>query len=189
MTRLVLGLSLTLALTLVVNGFLLLQKTPPIYLSVAPDLRVAPVNLSTEPPLARANLVNWASRVISQALSLDYLNWRQTLENLRESFSPEGYAEFVASLERSGHIKRIETEKLLLSCELTGAPVILATRGQGEDLTWTLEAPLVISFQNSQGIATSQKFLAEVVAHRVPTSRRPQGVEIQRLALVKNGGD
>jgi intracellular multiplication protein IcmL len=106
------------------------------------------------------------------------------LEKLKENFSEKAHADFIDSLTSEGQLQKIEKEKLVLNCELTGAPVIVETK-RGEKASWRLEAPLVVSYQSSAGPVLTQELLAKVEALRVPKDKNPRGVEISRLALLK----
>jgi intracellular multiplication protein IcmL len=185
--QMVMVLALVVLILALGNGFLLTRRPEPKYFWLAPDLRVLETKPLTDPLFKTPALVNWASRVLSDSFSLDYLHWRQKLNDLKVSFSDSGHTEFVKSLESAGHLKKIEEEKLIIRCQLVGAPVVKDTRDQGDRMTWILEAPVVISFYASSGTVTTQKLLVEMEAQRVPIAKKPLGLEMNRLTLVKIG--
>ncbi|MDR2422872.1 MAG: DotI/IcmL family type IV secretion protein, partial [Deltaproteobacteria bacterium] len=125
--KLIFRLSLALALSLLFMAglccCLAFFKPEPRYYWVTNDLRIMEMAPLNGPPLNDSVLVNFAAQTLREALSLDYLHWRKTLDGLKENFTEKALAEFVDSLKAEGHIKKIEEEKLVLSCDLAGAPV------------------------------------------------------------------
>ncbi|MDR1577813.1 MAG: DotI/IcmL/TraM family protein [Deltaproteobacteria bacterium] len=181
------AVALGILLLILTNVYLATQRPQPRFFWITPDLRVNEATPLEQPLLHTTALSDWAAKVLTKALSLDYLHWEEKLNDLKASFSKEGHAEFVNSLERSGHIKKIVAEKLILRCELAGAPIITDTREEGDQLTWILEAPVIISYHASSGAITTQKLLAEMEARWETSNPNHLGARMNRLALVKIG--
>jgi hypothetical protein len=182
--------ALTLAIGIVLlaltSAYLVISKPEPRYFWISDDMRVMEAIAINDSRVMSANLINWTSRVLKDSLSLDYLHYQESLESQKANFTPEAFVEFVESLKAEGHLKKIENEKLVLTCELNGSPVVVETKDQSDRLIWRLEAPLVVLFQSSAGVALTQKLLAMVEIQKMKANKNPFDLKIKRLALLKN---
>jgi intracellular multiplication protein IcmL len=185
--KVVLFLCPILLLSLALNAWQFFSQKDPKYFAVTRDLRVLEMPPLEEPVIESQALVNWASEVIARALSLNFLTWRKTITDLRSDFDPQAFDSFLAALDSGGHIKKIEQERLSLSCVISGAPVITSSSVKNGVMTWRLEMPLSLSYESSTGVVASQKLLAEVVINRAPTTKYPKGVVIKQVVLSKLG--
>jgi intracellular multiplication protein IcmL len=167
--------------------YLALSQPEPKYFAVTPDLRLLELTPLNEPYISAPTLIDWTSQTVTSALSLDFLHWRRKLMAVKENFSENGFNSFVNSLKNGGHIKKIESDRLNLSCALTGAPVIVNTKMIGSRLTWKLELPVLVSYQSSNGVVASQNLIALVTVQRADTTQKIKGVEIKQIVLSKKG--
>jgi intracellular multiplication protein IcmL len=174
-----------LAASAALNVLLALSRPEPRYFAVTSDLRIAEMAPAGGPEASPPALAEWAGNVVSRALSLNFLTFRRTLEEIRADFAPEGYAGLLASLEGGGHLEKIERERLSLSCLVGGTPVV--TAGGAGAGPWRVEVPLVLSYESSSGVEASQRLLAEVEIRRARTADFPRGVAISRVVLAKAG--
>jgi intracellular multiplication protein IcmL len=175
---------LTLLLVVIV-GFLLIRGEKVRYFSVTPDLRVLEMESLEEPYINSQGLLNWVGDVITRAMSLDFLQWKRKLMDLRSEFDSQGYQSFVKSLETGGHIEKIVTERLNLSTVLSEAPVIVSQGVLKGKMTWKIEMPIIVTYQSSNGVEATQKLLAEIIVERVNPAVNPKGVVIRQLILGK----
>jgi intracellular multiplication protein IcmL len=157
----------------------------PTYFAVTEDLRIMEMPPLSEPLIESHTLTNWVGDVVVRALSLNFLNWRRTLTDLRAEFDPAGFESFLESLKSGGHLEKIEKERLSLSIQISGAPVVTSNEVKAGVMAWKLEMPLVLSYESSTGVVASQKLLAEVVVQRTKTSLNPRGVVIRQIVLTK----
>ncbi|MDR1166080.1 MAG: DotI/IcmL family type IV secretion protein [Deltaproteobacteria bacterium] len=173
------------ALFAAVMAFRVFGGNEPRYFAVSQDLRLRELETLAEPRLTSQALLNWASETVCSVMSLDFLSWRETLQNREGDFTREGFASFIKALESGGHIQKIETERLALSAALEAAPVIVGEETARGRLAWTIELPILLSYQSSRGVVASHKVLAEVEVERVKLTRNPKGVVIKRLVIAK----
>ncbi|MCL1889481.1 MAG: DotI/IcmL family type IV secretion protein [Desulfovibrionaceae bacterium] len=152
--KMALGMALALIVALAVIAFQVMNKPTPRYFAATPDLRLAPLIPLDKPVLTQQGLLNWATKTISNAVSLDFLEWREKLTRSREHFEEEAFKSFVASLNSSGVLDMIRDKRLSVSAAVTRAPVIIASGLVGGKATWKIEFPLVVSYESSQGVET-----------------------------------
>ena len=177
--KLALGLTVALCASMGVAALLLLNQPKPQYFAATPDLRLAPV-------LTQEGLLTWASNAITGAMSLNFLEWREKLESLRPHFDDAAYKSFLASLQSSGVLDMIRDKRLSASAVATRAPVIIASGLVSGTATWRIEFPIVVSYESSQGVESTQKLLATILVRRASTAKTPRGVVIQQVVLKRD---
>ena len=184
--KLALALTVALSISLIVVAILLLNQPKPRYFAATPDLRLAPMVPLDQPLLTQDGLLTWASNAITGAMSLNFLEWREKLESIRPHFEDEAFKSFLASLQGSGILEMIQDKRLSASAVATRAPVIIASGLVGGRATWKIEFPLIVSYESSQGVESTQKLLATVLVCRASTAKTPRGVVIQQVVLKRD---
>ena len=184
--KLSLGLVLALFGSIAVIVLLIVMQPGPLYFAATPDLRIAPLIPLDKPVLTQQGLLNWVTETISNAVSLDFLEWREKLSRVREDFEDEAFKSFMASLNSSGVLDMIRDKRLSVSAVVTRAPVITASGIVGGKATWKIEFPLIVSYESSQGVESTQHLLATVLVARAPTVTTPRGVVIQQVVLKRD---
>ena len=181
--KLAVGLVLVLIVSIAVIALLIAKQPTPRYFAATPDLRLAPLIPLDKPVLPQQGLLNWVTETISNAVSLDFLEWREKLSNTRENFEETAYKSFLASLKSSGILDMIQEKRLSVSAVVTRAPVITASGLVGGTATWKVEFPLIVSYESSQGVESTQRLMATVLVARASTVLTPRGVVIQQVVL------
>lgn len=184
--KLALGLAVALAVSLGIVLLLLLNRPTPRYFASTPDLRLAPMIPLDQPLLTQQGLLSWTAETVAGAMSLDFLEWRKKLETLRENFDNAAYKSFLTSLQSSGILEMIREKRLSASAVATRAPVIIASGLVGDKATWRIEFPLIVSYESSQGVESTQRLLATVLVRRASTAITPRGVVIQQIVLKRD---
>ena len=184
--KLALGLTVTLCASTGVVALLLLNQPKPQYFAATPDLRLAPMIPLDQPLLTQEGLLTWVSDTIAGAMSLNFLEWRKKLESIRPHFDDAAYKSFLASLQSSGVLDMIRDKRLSASAVATRAPVIIASGLVSGKATWKVEFPLIVSYESSQGVESTQKLLATVLVCRASTAKTPRGVVIQQVVLKRD---
>jgi intracellular multiplication protein IcmL len=184
--KLSVGLVLVLIICIAVVVLLILKQPTPRYFAATPDLRLAPLIPLDKPVLSQQGLLNWVTETISNAVSLDFLEWREKLSNTRENFEEAAYKSFLASLQSSGVLDMIKEKRLSVSAVVTRAPVITASGLVGGTATWKVEFPLIVSYESSQGVESTQRLMATVLVARASTVTTPRGVVIQQVVLKRD---
>jgi intracellular multiplication protein IcmL len=178
-------MSLCCLLSLVFNFYQFFSEPEPKYFGLTRDLRILEMPPLSEPVVDGQTISNWVTDVVTRSLSLNFLHFRQTLSEVKPEFDPAGFESFLKSLDSGGHLKKIEQERLSLSCVIGGAPVITSSVVKRGVMTWTIELPLTLSYESSSGVIANQKLLAEVLVQRTKTSLNPRGIVIRQLLLTK----
>lgn len=172
-----------LGLSLVGNAVQMLSRPDPLYYAATNDMRVVPLKPMSEPVFSDAGLLNWTSSVVTQTLTLDFLNFRKQLTDLQQYYTKEAFVELLKSLDGSGNLDRIRQRRLTTQAVLDRAPVIVASGMMQGALSWKIEVPVVVSYESTRGVETTQRMVAEVLVQRADTRKVPQGVQVRQLIL------
>lgn len=181
--KLILIMLIALCVALGIITFLILNQPKPQYFAATPDLRLAPLVPLDKPVLSQQGLLNWVSETITDAMSLDFLDWRKKLEAIRQNFDEDAYKSFLESMQSSGVLEMIQEKRLSASAIVTKAPVIIASGVIGDIATWRVEFPIIVSYESSQGVESTQHLMATVLVRRADTIKSPRGVVIQQIVL------
>lgn len=162
-------------------------RTPPRYFAVTPDLRVLPVPSLEEPYITHAGLTNWAAEVVTRSIALNFLDWRRQLNDVRNCFTGKAFDNLLASYTSSGTLEAIRTKKLSTRATVEQAPVITDEKIVAGRRTWTIQVPIVVSYESSHGVEATQRLLAKLLVQRVPTTDNERGVQVVQLVYSPGG--
>ena len=159
-----------------------------VYITVAatPDGRVIEMTPLDEPIMSDAALRNWTVSAVTEAFTLGHHDWRMRLSAVRQHFTDAGYASYLAGLEDSLFLARLQDHLQVASAVATGTPVITDVRVIDGRAAWDVEFPLLVTFQAGTRTA-SQKLRARVLVMRVPLSDRASGIGIQQIIATRQG--
>lgn len=176
-------LTLCLCVSITFNVSLYLTRPTPVYYAATPDLRLAPLVPLSEPVLTEQGLLNWTTEVLTSAISIDFLHWREKLQSVREHFATDAFESFLASLNSSGMLDLVRDKRLNISAVITQAPVITKSGILEGVASWQIEFPLLASYESSGGVETTQKLVAQVLVSRASTVKTPRGVVLRQVIL------
>ncbi len=153
----------------------------PTYFASTPDLRLAPMIPLAQPIMSQGALLDWCVESVSNTLSLDFRNYKTQLTNMRERYTSKAFKEVLASLKASGNLELIVEKRLSATCIATSAPIITKAGNLRGIFTWIIEFPMIVTFEDSNGVQNEQKLSAKVVVERTPTTVNPKGILIKQL--------
>jgi intracellular multiplication protein IcmL len=141
-----------------------------------------------QPNLSTDVLLHWAEEAATTAYTFDFYNYKQVMQTVRSYFTDAGYDGFLAALKASRTIEDVVSKKLVVSCVITGNPILL-NEGATPDGTyaWQVQFPLLITYQSASEQAKQQMILTLLIA-RVPTLESPKGVGIASFVIRRLGG-
>lgn len=137
-------------------------------------------------PLDRPNvtpsaLTNWATQAATSAYTLDFYQYQDNIDSLRDYFTVSGYQAYLSSLEASNSLKRIVRDKLIVSAVATGAAVILQEGPLRGVYTWRIQVPLLLTYQGASTDSTQKSIAVSLLVTRVPTEIAPKGIGIEQI--------
>lgn len=110
--RIIYGLfALCIALAMTVS-FLATRTIEPRILAETPDGRIRELPLLTDPIYTHAQILSWAERCVKDIYGLNYVDWRETLQNNTFCLSDNSRQGFVGSLGQIGLLDYLTPQKL-----------------------------------------------------------------------------
>lgn len=179
----VIALAALLLLALIGDFVLFFTSRHVRYFGLTPDLRVVEMKPLNAPVLSASGLKEWAHETVVRALSLDFANFRQQLNDIEPRFTPAAFKSFKAALQTAGILDLILHGRLVTSVSTEGAPVIVSEQLVGGAAHWQIEFPLALSYESSKGIEHTQHLIAKVLVRRVPPTESLEGVRIAQIIL------
>jgi len=167
-------------------GYIHYHSTVYITVAATPDGRVIEMTPLDEPIMSDAALRNWTVAAVTEAFTLGHHDWRMRLADIRGYFTGEGYDGYLQALDDSLYLDRIRENLQVAAAVATGAPVIVATRLFGGRAAWSIEFPMLVTFQAGNRI-NHQKLTTRVLVMRVPLSENAAGIGIQQLIATRTG--
>ena len=142
--------------------------------------RLFPIIPMSQPYRKAANVIQYAKDTMNRSFTLDFLNWRQQLEDVRGDYTREGFKSFIASLQSSGVLETIRTRRMNLSIT-AGTGVLIKEGIEGGVYVWYVEVPLELKLSGQTTELPPQRFLGTIRIERVPTVDAIGGIGVGQL--------
>jgi intracellular multiplication protein IcmL len=161
------------------------RKVPPQFIPVTEDGRLLPQPPLSKPNIDQAGISAFALEALHALNTYDYVNWRDQLNAAQAYFTPKGWGDYAAELQRVGTMRAVEERQHIVSMRPNG-PVAVLREGVDTDGSyfWDVEVPLVISYkahldaQGSGSGSNRQEGVARLHIVRVKTTQIPRGIAI-----------
>jgi len=153
--RRLLGILLMLGLMLVASMawvyYLLSHRPAPRYFATNVHGALIPLQPLTTPTLSNQALSNWAARAANAAFSLNYVQYREQIENAKDTyFTESGGQQYQQQLVQSNDLAAVINGNYVVVSQPTAAPTIIK---QGVEqisnrnvYAWHVNMPLVVNF-------------------------------------------
>lgn len=175
----ILGTGLVLSLTL--NGYFGWIATHPEREYFASDNgRIFPLIPMSQPYRKAADVIQYAKDTMNRSFTLDFLNWRQQLEDTRHSYTRQGFKSFINSLETSGVLDTVRTRRINMSIS-AGTGVLTKEGIENSVYAWYIELPIEVKLAGQTSELPAQRFLATVRVERVSTLDSIEGIGVGQL--------
>jgi len=176
-------LGIAVLVLLVIDVVAITTRPSPVYFAATPGLKLAKLKPLNRPTMTQSGLINWATGVVTNTLGLDFLHWRNTLMKVKPDYTSSAFKSLVGSMQKSGMLDKIRKQRLVVSATVSKAPVIVAHGVVHGVLLWKIKIPLVVSYESSQGVQSTQHLIAMVLVERIKTSTYPRGVRIRQIVI------
>lgn len=178
---------LLLFLMLGLLGFALYQRlTPPkpLYFATAPDGRPIPIIPLRESLYTPDFVLEWAKKAVIATYSLDFVTYRQSLQEAQAYFTWKGHADFMEAYRQSNNLEAVKNRKQVVSAEIRGPGQVLSS-GLAENgiYTWKLNIPVTFVYENSDNELIRQVGTALLTVQRGSLLRHAEGIAISQLVF------
>ena len=168
------------AIVSVCLAFWALLRTPePVYFATRTDGALVAIIPLDQPHISDNQVLNFATDVITGALTLDFANYRQELATRRDQFTEAGFNAFVNALESSGNLDLLRNRRMASTAVANSAFIIDKGRS-GNGYLWRVEVQVAVTYESSSERQHQQLVgLLDVV--RIPTWQNEWGVAVSRF--------
>ena len=134
----------------------------------------------SQPYRKAADVIQTARDTVTRSFTMDFLNWRGQLEDVRGGYTREGFKSFLKSLDTTKVLDTIKGRRMNMS--VTAGTGVLTKEGVEEGrYVWYIEMPIEVRLTGQTSELPSQKFLALVRMERIPTLDAIEGIGVGQL--------
>jgi len=144
-------------------------------------IRIEPIEEINVTP---SSLLNWAMVAVTNAYTIDFLNYEKSLQQISEFFTKNGYQKFQQSMDVSGRLKDIIANKLIASAVVVDSPVILREGKMGDSYLWEIQMPIAIAYQGPSVQVYKQWLAVTLLVKKVSTAEAKKGIGIENITDV-----
>ena len=153
------------------------------YFATTEDGRLVPMMALSEPNLSDPALMSWVAQASTEVMTFGFNDYRRRLQEASRNFTSRGWESFTNALEKSRIIEMVEKNQQVISAAPSGAPILESQGVVAGRYQWSIQLPMIISYQSGSSIR-SDSLLVTVVVVRVPRLESPNGVGIEQWIAV-----
>ena len=142
--------------------------------------RLFPLIPMSQPYRKTADVIQYAKDNVTRSFTMDFLNWRQQLEDVRPSYTRAGFKSFLNALQQSGVLDTVKDKRMNMSIS-AGTGVLTLEGSEGGVYQWIIELPIEVRLEGQTTRLPAQRFLSTVRIERVPTLDSIEGIGIGQL--------
>lgn len=153
------------------------------YFATTEDGRLIPMLALNEPNLSTPALMSWVAQASSEVMTFGFNDYRRRLQESSRNFTKRGWESFTLALQKSRIIEMVETNQQVITAAPAGAPILESEGVVAGRYQWTIQLPLVLTYQSGSK-TRSDNLLVSAVVVRVPRLENPNGVGIEQWVAV-----
>jgi len=178
--RVLLALMISMVLNAILAiafGYIVTHPPAPQYFATTINGRITPLIPLDQPNMPPSTLLQWANSAAIAAYTYNFVNYREELQAASDFFTPQGWSDFTGALKTSNNLNSVIQKKLVVSAVATGAPVILDQGVVNGTYTWTVQMPMLVTYQSASQVAR-QNIMVKMVIQRISTLNSARGIGI-----------
>lgn len=180
---------LMLAINVILVGMVYHKWThPPLpqYFAATPDGRIIKVHALTDPTLPDDFVLQWTANAVHKAFTLDFVHYREQLQEASSNFTSDGWNYFIDKLQQSNNLDTIKNLKMVSNAVITGAPQVVMKAIVGGHYAWNVKLPMLITYISDQK-TINQPVNVTVLVLREPVQYYPQKIAINNIFIEQLG--
>lgn len=187
MTVIALILALTTALSVTAATYLALTKPEPRYFATSLGGKILPLVPLDQPHLSANEVVNYAIKAVTDALTYDFKNYRADFQQAQDYFTkPNGWNSFVDALEKSDQLTMVKKRRLNTTAIAQDAVIVREGVNSNDVYEWIIQIPVRMTYESASEI-TGQDLLVTVTMQRLQTYQSPYAAAISRFIAAPGG--
>ena len=158
-----------------------LSPVEPEYFAASGKGRIIKIFSLTDPVFSDSHVLQWAADKVQAAFNIDYVHWRQELQNVSPSFTQQGWYYFNTALKSSLTLKTVVDGKTIGDAKITGAPKLLRKMVVGGHYAWKIEMPLEVTYLSQVRSSIPMIYDVIVIVLRMPIQDYPDQIAINNF--------
>lgn len=178
-------LLIALIAIVVLSSIVLYQEThqpTPKYFATTSSGKLIPMVPLDEPNLSNQAILQWAATAASSLYTYNFVNYRDVFSSNAQYFTRGGYSAFLNQVSDSRNLGAVTSKKLMLTGVPAGAPVITDASNVDGIYTWTIQVPIVVTYQ-SLSTKRNASLLLIMQVKRLSTLDSKYGIGISNLVV------
>jgi intracellular multiplication protein IcmL len=169
-------------LTVIIIFVIQYNRPQEVYFAVSASGKQIAINSLEEINVSTRSLLNWAMVAATNAYTMDFVNYKKSLQQMSEFFTKDGYQSFTATLSSSGRLNDIIDNKLIATAVVVDSPIIISEGTSGlNDYFWKIQLPIAITYQGPSTDVYKQWLAINLLIKKVATSEAKQGIGIESI--------
>lgn len=160
-----------------------LNPPQPQYFATNAQYQIIKYHPLSDPMVSNNYVLQWVSKAVRSAFSLDFMHWRSQLQSASGNFTVNGWHWFLEAYKKSDNLTSLVKLKMVADATVTGAPVIQYQGVLDDRYIWKIEMPILVSYTNMNK-SIPQPLKVTVIVVRVPVQDNPNGIEINQFLPV-----
>lgn len=182
--RMLLAVLLMLLIDLILGAavaYRYMNPAKPQYFPATAQGRVILYHPLSDPVLTDQEVLQWVSVAVRRMYEIDFIHWRDQLQQISNYFTPSGWNYFSSALKKSDNLNTVTSLKMVASAKITGAPKITQKAIVGGRYAWKVQVPLMVSYQSAAHSPITQELAVTMVILRVPVTEDPDRIAINNF--------
>ncbi len=167
-------------------GYRYLNPPKPQYFATNSSYQLIKYHPLSDPVVSNNYVLQWVADAVRQAFSLDFIHWKQQLQQASGNFTTSGWHFFLSTYQQSGDLESLEKLKMVDDATMIGAPVIQYENVLDGRYVWKIELPIVLTYTTLVKVI-SQPLKVTVIVVRVPVQDNPNRIAINNFLPVVQG--
>jgi intracellular multiplication protein IcmL len=159
----------------------------PQYFAATAAGRIIQIHPLSDPVLTDQEVLQWVSVAVQKMYEIDFLHWRDQLQQISNYFTPYGWRTFSAALKKSDNLNTVTKLKMVAQAQITAAPEIVEKAIVGGSFAWKIQVPVLVSYENSSRSPITQAMDITLLVLRVPVQQNPDRIAINNFIPSESG--
>lgn len=166
---------------LIIAALLYAVIHPPVKYFATQDGRVIQLTPTDQPAYSDADVTDFGNRVIREAFTLDFVNYRTQMNNLLPRFSDEGFRSYYTALTTSNVLTAVKDKKMNMS--VMTSPGVVVSKGTLENgvYAWKIQYPTKFKLTGQTTSLPEQSFVISLLVQRTDPRLKNTGMEVSQL--------
>jgi len=137
----------------------------------------------SKPYLTKETVSSWVEKTLSEAISMDFYEYKKSLSKSKKNFNPGAYTKLISTLKSNGVLSSLINEKLSITMIKTKDSAVLNQGMINGKKIWKIESYFILSYESSGGITEGQNIISTTLVERTSTANNPRSVLIKQVSI------